>query len=180
MSLLRSALALCALALLGGLAAAQDKTHPFAKAKVGDWVGYKVETGGQSADITIKQTVTARDAEVVTLKVEMTMGGKPLQATDQHVSLREPFDPVRMLQSAAVKSQVSKLGEGEETLTVAGKKYKCTWVKNKVATEFNGRTLETNSKMWVSKDAPLGGLVRAETETAGATTVIELTSVGTR
>jgi hypothetical protein len=180
MSLLRPILVLCALAFLSGLTAAQEKTHPFAKAKVGDWVAYKVETGSPSANITIKQTVSARDAEGVTLKVEMSMGGKPLQATDQRVSLMEPFDPARMLQSPAVKSQVTKLGEGEETVMVTGKKYKCTWVKNRVITEFNGQIIETNSKMWVSKDVALGGLVRAETETAGAVTVMELTGVGSR
>jgi predicted 3-demethylubiquinone-9 3-methyltransferase (glyoxalase superfamily) len=180
MLLLRSAFVLCALAFLGGLASAQDKTHPFAKAKVGDWVAYKVDTGSQSANIAIKQTVSARDAEGVILKVEMSMGGKPLQATDQRVSLKEPFDPARMLQSPTVKSQITKLGEGDETLTVGGKKYKCTWVKNRVITEFNGQIIETNSKIWISKDVPLGGLVRAETETAGATTMMELTGVGSR
>ena len=180
MLLLRPIFVLSALAFLSGLAAAQDKTHPFAKAKVGEWVGYNVETGSPSANITIKQTVSARDAEGVTLKVQMSMGGKPLEATDQRVSLKEPFDPARMLQSPTVKSQITKLGEGEETLTVAGKKYKCTWVKNRVITEFNGQIIETNSKMWISKDVPLGGLVRAETETAGAMTVMELTGVGSR
>jgi hypothetical protein len=34
--------------------------------------------------------------------------------------------------------------------------------------------------MWVSKDVPLGGLVKAETETGGAKTVIELTGTGSK
>jgi hypothetical protein len=178
MSALRLLLTLIALPLLSAPAVAQDKNHPFSKAKVGDWITYKIETAAGA--MTMKQTVTAKDSDSVTLKIEMSAGGKPLHAAEQRVSLKEPFDPSRMLQSAESKAPVVKLAEGNETLSLAGKKYPCSWVKSKITTQANGQNYETTSTMWVSKDVPLGGLVKAETETAGAKTLIELTGMGSK
>jgi hypothetical protein len=177
MSVLRNLFTLAALTILTAATAAQDKSHPFAKAKVGDWISYKIETAGAAA-MTMKQTVTAKDTDSVTLKIEMDAGGKKMHSAEQRVSLKEAFDPTRMLQSPQSKAEVAKLEEGTQTLSLGGKKYACTWVKNKIVTQANGQKYETTSTMWVSKDVPLGGLVRAETETAGTKTLIELTGSG--
>jgi hypothetical protein len=58
---------------------------------------------------------------------------------------------------------VTVLGEGDETITVDGKSYKCHWGKAKVVAT-KPMAMESTVKAWSSKDVPVGGLVKMESE----------------
>jgi hypothetical protein len=150
-------------------------------ARVGDWISYKSGAGAMA--VTFKQTVTAKTADEITIKYEQKFGDTDLPATETKINLKEPWDPDKQA-SLDVTTEVQKLGSGKETLTVAGKRYECEWVKNKTTHTSKATptapaaTTVIIMKTWTCKDVPLGGAVKTETELAGQTNVMELTGFG--
>src|SRR5262245_37365354 len=161
------------------VARAEDKENPFKNAKKGDWVSYKTKAqfGDFKSEGTMKQTVTDKDDKSVTLKIATNFMGMDLPAQEQKIDLTKPFDP----SSSAVpggKAKVEKMESGKETIEVDGKKYECEWVKSKVTVEANGMKIESESKVWMSKQAPLSGMVKMESKLQQGSMTVELSGSG--
>jgi hypothetical protein len=149
-----------------GLAPAQQNDNPYVAAKVGDWISYKIVTGGLGQEMTLKQTVAAKDDTHATVKLELKAGNQPLPVQMQKISLNEAFDPARMSLFGMGQAQVNikKIDEGKETIEIGPKKYECSWVKNQVSLDVMGQTMESISKIWTTKDLPFGGMLKVENE----------------
>ena len=150
---------------LSQVARAADE-NPLKNAKVDDWIEFVMNTEamGQKMEMQIKQTVVAKDETSVTLRTETTMMGQKMPGKDVKVALDKPYDPYAQMQDLT-DAKVTPLGEGSETITVAGKSYACHWTKVKVVAS-KPQAMEVNAKTWTCKDVPVSGLVRMESETA--------------
>jgi len=163
---------------------AKPEEGVYASAKVGDWVSYKTKIA-ENNEITSKQSITKRDGRVLTLQVEQTVPGLPASKTETKIILDKSGNQiVEKSDKFEVKSEVEKLGSGKETLTIDGKAYECAWDKSKhtttVAATENTPEFKSTSviKVWRSKEVPLGGVVKTESETNGMTIVMILTGCG--
>jgi len=158
-----AALALTAL-VAGGLCAAEME-NPYKKAKVGDWVTYTTTTSMPALNVnqtnTIKQTVKAKDEKEVTILIENEVAGAKM-AQETKVALDKPYDPTRA--GAKQGTDIQKVGEGKETITVGGKKYACTWYQVKMTMKQATGDISGVTKSWVCTDVPLGGLVKSESD----------------
>lgn len=145
-----------------GLAARAADENPLKNAKVGDWVelANRTETMGQTMTMQMKQSVVAKDETSVTLRTEVTMGGMKMPGQDVKVPFNQPYEPYKQNLTDA---KVTSLGEGDETITVGGKSYKCHWSKVKV-TAAQPQPIEMTAKVWTCKDVPVHGMVRMESE----------------
>jgi predicted NodU family carbamoyl transferase len=159
-------LKICAALVLGALvlplpAGAED--NPLKRAKVGEWVEFVTTstTMGSKMDMKMKQTVVAKDDISVTLRTLTTMMGKELPPQDTKIMLNQPYQPYTQGFSDAV---VTPLGEGNETISVGGKSYACRWAKVNVVANTPA-AVKSTSKVWSSKDVPVSGLVKMESET---------------
>lgn len=157
-----------------GWTCAQD--NPFKSAKVGDWVEYSLSAAGQN--MTVKQTVKEKSETSVTMTTETSAPNLPNPIKqDMKVDLTKPYDPTKP--PAEMKdAKVEKLGEGNEKITVGGKTYDCKWIKSKAVVETMGFKVESESKVWISKDVPLTGMVKLEAKTNFGNTTMELTGSG--
>lgn len=173
--MIRTVSALCAALVFVAAAGAQE--NPFKKAKVGDWIEYKTQNSlmqgagpGGAGGMGMKMTVTAMSAKEATLKVEVKVGGKAVpNAPGQEVKvpLDQEFDPTKLTSQgkAGANAKTEKLGEGDETITVNGKKLACKWMEMKTTTTAGGQDVEAKSKIWLAKEGvPLGGMVKMESD----------------
>jgi len=156
----------CAVLVLGALLLplrAWAVDNPLKSAKVGEWVAYVTTsaTMGSTMEMKMKQTVVAKDDISVTLRTLTTMMGKEMPPQDTKIMLNKPYEPYTQGFSDAV---VTKLGEGSETITAGGKSYSCRWTKVKVVAT-KPAPVESTTKAWSSKDVPVTGLVKMESET---------------
>jgi hypothetical protein len=176
-----SALLVAAAATL--VAAAQERTP--ATVKVGDWVSYKM-SAGPIANLTMKMTVTAKDDKEATLRVDTKFGDKDLPGKEQKIPLDQLTDPTKGFAGPSgpptgrvqPKVESKKVEEADDTITVDGKKYECKRIKLKNTIDFAGKTIESVSTVWVSRDVPLSGMVKMESEVMGVKTVMELSGSG--
>jgi hypothetical protein len=164
------------------LSHAEDAENPYKTAKVGDWVEYTSHTAGAgfSMESKSKQTVMAKTDKEVTIKIESEMQGQK-NSQEQKIDLTKKFDPNDMSTGmpGGMKPKVEKVKEGDEAVTIGGKKYDAHWVENKVTMEMQGAKIESDTKSWISKDAPLGGLVKMEMNmSAGMKMTMELSGSG--
>ena len=158
--------------------------NPLKNAKVGEWVSFVTHTEamGQKTEMQMKQTVVAKDETSVTLKTETTMNGTKMPPQETKIPLNQPYEPYKTPNSDAV---VTPLGTGTETLTVGGKPYACTWTNVKVVMT-KPAAMESTTKMWISKDVPVSGMVKMEsdsvmkagTQTMNTKMTMELTGSG--
>lgn len=144
-----------------------------AKAMVGDWISMKMS--GKGFYITSKKTVISKDDTTATIKVETSFGGKDLPAQEEKFPLSHFGDPTKMNANPS-KSKLEKLKAGKETLTVKGKKIDCEWMEMK-HTAGDGSDAGV-AKLWVSRDIPIHGLVKMETEVMGQKMTMELFDYG--
>ena len=154
--------------LLLALATAQkpEADNYFKTAKVGDWIEHKTGT------VVMRHTVTTKTDDAVTIRIDQTVDGKKGEPIEQKIDLKgapPKSDP---------DTKSEKVDSGKETLTVAGKKYECEWVKTKTTITRDGKEMVFVSKGWACKDVPLGGAVRIEFEVNGVAGVTELTGFG--
>lgn len=177
------------IAMLPNFAAAQEKKtnaeHPYAKAKVGDWVTYASTTDvmGMKFESTITTRVTAKDDKSVTLKT----GGKntfmgmtmDLPESETKVDLTIPFDPnpTPVPKDKKDDIKVEKVSDGKEKLKIGGKEYECTWTKSKYTAKADGKEIVTESTIWMSKDVPFN-MVKMETKFEGGGSKMELKEFG--
>lgn len=159
----------CALVALGTLVLpllSWAADNPFKSAKVGDWVQTvtTTETMGNKMEMNTKQTVVARDDVSVTLRMEVSMMGRQMPPQESRIMLEQPYEPYTQPNTDA---KATILGEGDETITVDGKSYKTHWTKVKVVAT-KPAPMESTVKAWSSKDVPLSGMVKMESESVMA------------
>ena len=130
-------------------AADMDKLpNPMLKAKVGQWVSYKMMGGME-----MKQTITAidgsGDAQTITIKSETMVPGQPAQAQEQKIAMK---DAKEMQANAWKEAGEVKISEG--TVAVKGKDVPA------VIVEFtkDGMT----SKIFMSDAIPVSPIVKME------------------
>jgi len=163
-----------------------DEENPYARAKVGDWVAYKMSTKMAGHDMTMeqKQTVTKKtDTEVTIEAVMKTPAGD--QTSSYTVNLKDKYDPNSEMKKMAGEGMVFKeLAKGDETVTIAGKPIKTTWVQfesnGKVSAGGQSVNVSQKGKFWRSSDVPLGGLVKSESEMQMGKMSMELTGFGSK
>ena len=158
---------------LSGLAAQEES--PYKAAKVGDWVSYTKVTQSAAGPIesTQKRTVTAKDDKSVTVTVESTVAGKKTVKPPVKIPLDEPPD-----YTGHRGGSTEKVGEGDEVLAVNGQQYPCHWIQTRVTTAAGESKVRTDSKVWICKTVPLGGVVKIESTTEGTTATTTLSGFG--
>jgi hypothetical protein len=174
-----------AIALLGCLvsaAHAADEENPFKKAKVGDWVEYKMT--GSGIEGKTKMTIVTKDDKEVTYEIAATFSfmGKEMVAPiqKQTVDLTKSYDAIAAANPQVKDVKFENLGDGKEKLKIGEKEYDTKWTKTKTTTTVGGMTIVGEYKMWFSKDVPVSGLVKMETTTSGITTKVELMGSGSK
>ena len=177
-------LSVCALAICFAPAAyAADEENPFKKAKEGDWAKFKMTTGvmGMNIDGELKMTVTAKTDKEATVKSTVTINGMELPGGEQKIDLTKPYDPTNasgLPKGTDVK--VEKLGEGKEKIKIGTKEYDCTWLKIKSSAKIGDMNFDSEMKVWMSKDVPLGGMVKMEMKSKIADATMELKETGSK
>jgi len=143
---------------------AADDDNPYKNVKTGDFATYKLTTKIAGMDVTgnITQTVTDKSDKEATIKVSgsITFMGKAIDIPEQKqtIDLTKPFDPTKLggpIQGGG-NAKLEKEKDGKEKLKINGKEYDSTWTTYKVKAMANGQNIETNLKVWMSKDAPMG------------------------
>src|SRR5207302_8583092 len=114
-----------------------------------------------------------KDATTATIKIELSYGDKVLPAKELKISLEQLADPLKLAASAE-KAKFEKLKTGTESVEVKGKRISCGWTLLKVTFDARGKTVESHSKIWVSHEIPLNGLVKMENEVLGNKTTMDL------
>jgi hypothetical protein len=173
---------IAAVCLIPLLAPAQDKTekteNPYKKAKVGDYVSYKMTTAfaGQNIEATMKQSVTAVSDTEVTVKIATMLMGMDLPAQTTKIDLTKPYDPIGVASKG--KGKFEKKGEGKEKIKVGDKTYDCNWISGKMVAEAMGKTIESDIKVWFSKSVPLAGMVKMDMKSNLANVDLEISGSG--
>ena len=136
--------------------------NPLKSARVGEWVEFVTTSSskGASMEMKMKQTVVAKDDTSVTLRTVTTMMGKEQPPQDLKIMLDKPYRPYAQ---GLPDAMVTNLGDGNETITVGGKSYSCHWAKVRIVAT-KPAAIESTTKVWSSKDVPVNGLVKMETE----------------
>lgn len=153
--------------------------NPFKTAKVGDFVAYKMTTSvvGKDIEISMKQTVVAKNEKEVTLKTTTVFMGNALPGQESKIDLTKPYDPAAAA-TANKKGKFEKTGDGKEKIKIGEKTYECNWLAGKVVAEAGGKKLESDIKVWFSKSVPLSGMVKMEMKSNLANILMELSETG--
>jgi len=181
-ALTRSALVCALLFCVGPTALLAGEDNPFKKAKVGDWVEHKMT--GLDVGGTTKMTIVAKDDKEVTYEIKSTFSfmGKemtgPVQT--QKTDLTKNYDLIAAANEKQVNLKREKLAEGAEKIKIAGKELETKWTHLKITVTVNGMLMVSEYKMWFSKDVPVNGLVRMDTEVGTTKTRLELTGWGSK
>jgi len=173
-----SAIFVCVFVLT--VAAQEGQDNPFRKAKVGDFVGYKVTTSvmGKSIDVEMKQVVSAKTDKEATLTTTATVMGMQAPPRDTKIDLTKEYDPIAAATQAKGKGTFEKTGTGKEKLSVNGKNYDCEWIKGKVVADAGGKKLESDVQIWFSKALPLTGMVKMSMKSNFLEMTMEATDFG--
>lgn len=175
-SILTAALLICFIPAVQ----APEGENPYRKAKVGDWVDYKMT--GPNMQGSTKMTVVAKDDKELTYQVagKFAFNGSEMVAPIQKlkIDLVKSYDPVIADNMKQNDVKFEKLGEGTEKIKIGDKEYDTKWTKMRTTSTVNGVTVVGEYKMWFCKDVPLSGMVRMETETGGFPTKLELVGSG--
>jgi hypothetical protein len=169
---------------------AADDENPFKKAKVGDWAEYKMTTmaRGQTFEGKTKMTVIDKDDKeaILELKGALSINGaeKELPTKKQTIDLAKPYDFAAMNNTGktakSADAKTEKLGDGKEKVTVAGKQYNANWTKTKTTAKAGGKSIETEIKVWTSKDAPLSGMIKMEVKSSYISMTMEMVGSGSK
>jgi hypothetical protein len=179
---MRSFMVVALLACSLHAAQVSEKENPFKKAKVGDWIEYRMT--GPNMEGKTKMTITSKDDKEVAYDIEskVSFNGKevtgPVQK--QKIDLTKSYDPVVAANLKAKNATLEKEGEGNEKIKVGNKEYETKWTKLKSTTTFNNVTVVSDYKMWFSKDVPLSGMVKMETTVSNIATKVELVGFGSK
>ena len=138
-------------------AVAAEEENPYKKVKVGEFATYKLvmKVAGMNLEGTITQAVTAKSDKEATLKVTGTANGMEIPAQEHKIDLTKPFDPLKSTFPADAEVKMEKLKDGKEKVKVAGKEYDSKWEQVKMKVKTKDMEIESEVKMWSSKDLPL-------------------------
>ena len=167
------------------MAFAADEENPYKKTKIGDYATYKMTTkvAGMNLEGTITQKVTAKSDKEVTLSVTGNVNGTDIPAQEQKIDLTKPYDPTKTTLPPGTEAKVEKLKDGKEKVKVGGKEYNTTWETYKVKAKANGMEIESDVKVWMSKDLTLLMVkmeMTAETGGMKVEVAMELTESGSK
>jgi hypothetical protein len=176
--LLSLVIVFCAMPLISP--AGEKADNPFKKAKIGDYVVYKVTTSanGKEVEQSKKQTVTAKNEKELTMQTAVTWGGKTVNDKDTKIDLTKPYDMVADFAAGFQKEKWKKTGDGKEKVKVGDKTYDCNWIAFKGVVEVLGDKSDSEIKVWVAKSVPLGGLVKMEIKSGLTSIRTEITESG--
>jgi hypothetical protein len=163
MSLRWWAVCLC-VGLLCSAARSAEPDNPLRNARAGDWVVYKAVMKGETLMFQ-KMTVTAKDDKEATVEVVRTVFGTKLPGETFKVDLSKAYDPALQPINPDpnnIDLKIEQLDTGKETIKLGDKKYDCTWRKVKLTGSSMGVGINAECKVWVSKDAPMLGLVKLD------------------
>ena len=161
--MLRSFVAVVALAVAPVAVRAADEENPYKNAKVGDYSTYTTTTeiGKFNVSGTVTQKVIKKDDKEATIEMLATLefGGnkKDLPAQTQKIDLTKPFDPTKgTALPGGGEAKIEKGKEGKEKIKVGGKEYDCTWTNYKVKAKFMNQDIDADMKVWIAKEIPTG------------------------
>jgi len=134
----------------------------WAKFKIGSFVKTVLEQESTGADkLHIEYTITlvelTKDKAVLETKTVTTMGSRPPgePRVDKH-------DVPAKIKKPEEAKDPKKVGEGDETIDLGGKKVKCHWIEM----NSEGDGTKNHSKSWFSDEIP-GRLAKMETQSTG-------------
>ena len=156
---------------VAGLTLAQDADLPLKRAKVGDYVVFKM-TGPVTGSM--RQEVVAVSDKDVTVKTVTTLKGMTLPTEVKAYPINSKSDPATLNKDVKIVAESS----GTETLKIGGKEYKCTWRAVTTLAKVADMEVRSEAKVWISKDAPVFGMVKTVSTTFGTTTTVELSEAG--
>jgi hypothetical protein len=138
---------------------AQDD-NPYKDAKVGDYATFKMtmKVAGQELTGTMTSKVTAKTDKEATVEATGEVAGNKIPAQKQTIDLTKPFDPTKVGGQipGGGEAKVEKLKEGKEKVKVGDKSVETTWTTYKVTAKAMGLDIVADTKVWMSKDIPLG------------------------
>lgn len=162
---------------MAAIVAADDKKEKpdnyYKRAKVGDWISHKSTIKGQPFETVTKQSVTAKDDKTITIKTETKVSGMDF-TNEAKMPLEPAIDPETP--NPFVKTET--VGKGKETIKVGGKSHACEWTKTKFTTKIENKENVSISTVWICKDLPMGGIVKMESKSDDADTVMEMVGYG--
>ena len=156
---------------VAGLTLAQDADLPLKRAKVGDYVVFKM-TGPITGSM--RQEVIAVSDKDVTVKTISTLNGMTLPAEVKAYPISSKADPAAGNKDVKIVAESS----GTETLKIGGKDYRCTWRAVTTSAKVGDMEVKSEAKVWISRDAPVFGMVKTVSTTFGMTTTVELSEAG--
>ncbi len=158
--LFRSLSVVLALTLAPAALLADD--NPYKSAEKGQWASYKMimKLAGQELTGSVKQTVVDKNDKEVTIEAIANIFGQE-QSQKHTIDLTKPYDPLSTTQlPPGVDAKVEKAEAGKETVEVAGKKHEAEWTRYKLKLSLMGQDIEGETKVWLAKDIPLGGMAK--------------------
>lgn len=160
MRFLSLVIVLCALPLMSR--AGEKADNPLKNAKVGDYAVYTNTTSENGKDTlsSVKKTVIATSEKELTVRTEITAGGKILEKTDIKIDLTKPYDLLADMTAPGQKWE--KIGAGKEKVKIAAKTYDCTWISGKGE---DGNKIKFEFKIWSDKSVVFG-VVKVEMKSA--------------
>lgn len=155
--------------------------NPFKKAKVGDYLAYKMKTSvmGNNIEATMKQTVTAVSEKEASFKTVAVVNGMNFPAgPETKIDLTKPYDPTAAALQKNPNGKFEKSGEGKEKIKIGEKTYECNWLSGKLVAEAKGIKINSDVKVWFTKSVPMSGMVKMEMKSDLANVTMELTDSG--
>src|SRR5437763_15556775 len=113
--------AIACAAPLTASAGGDKNDNPFKKAKVGDFLAYKMTTsiGGNNIEASMKQTITAVSEKEASVKTVAMVNGMNIPAGgDTKIDLTKPYDPASAAIQKNPKGKFEKTGEGKEKIKI--------------------------------------------------------------
>jgi hypothetical protein len=162
----------CVLLVAGFAGAQEDGGFWLKKAKVGDYVVFKL-IGSPGTETQEVIAVTDKDVTIRFTSVFNGLAQKPLELTFSKDPKVDPSQKAKNL-------KIVETGTGQETLKIGGKDYLCDWRSNKITATAGDMVITSESKIWNCKDAPVFGLVKTETTSGGVRSGMELTEAGNK
>lgn len=144
------------------------QTNLLTKAAPGDWAQYVVSIQNETVPLlSVKDQKRWKVIDMVGdgfVRVDeyVVVGSQRTRGIGSMVSLNKPFEPVTGLPDGTTVTGVS---ESAETLALAGKSFACRKIVRKIGPAPNSKSQskwDGTSTIWLSPDAPLGGLVKME------------------
>jgi hypothetical protein len=154
---IKKMMGIAALTALAVVSMAADNSA-WSNCKPGAWSKLKTTSettvAGHTTNMTIetKMTLVSKTADKATVATETTMMGRTTKTTADIP-----------LKSDAKGTSQTPVKMGSETITVAGKAFKCKTVE--VQSEANG--MKTSTKSWMADEVP-GGIVKSVSTSTGS------------